>query len=93
MTRPPFSRLLQAASVLALAALALMTWSLFDPSCLPVIVAMSVGQALGTVSFTAFLYVAVADLRRRLSCRGPQGDAGGANESRARAGSAASARS
>jgi hypothetical protein len=47
----------------ALAALALMTWSLFDPRPLPVIAAMSVGQVLGTMSFVAFLYVVAKDLR------------------------------
>jgi hypothetical protein len=47
----------------ALAALALMTWSLFDPRPLPVIAAMSMGQVLGTISFVAFLYVVARDLR------------------------------
>jgi hypothetical protein len=44
-------------------ALALMTWSLFDPRPLPVIAAMSVGQVLGTMSFVGFLYVVARDLR------------------------------
>jgi hypothetical protein len=53
-----------------------MTWQLFDPGVLPVIVAMSAGQVLGTVSFAAFGYVVIADLRaqrraRREPRRGP----------------------
>jgi hypothetical protein len=52
--------------VLALAALALMVWSLLDPRPVPVIVAMSVGQVLGTLSFLAFLVVVATDLRRVL---------------------------
>jgi len=59
-------RLLRAACVLALAALGLMAWSLFDARVFPVMVAMTVGQALGTASFAAFGWVALRDLRRRL---------------------------
>ena len=58
------SRLLQVACVAALVALALMAWSLFDPRPLPVMVAMSVGQVLGTLSLVTFLGVVIADLRR-----------------------------
>jgi peptidoglycan/LPS O-acetylase OafA/YrhL len=54
---------LQIACVLALAALALIACSLFDPRPIPVILAMSVGQVLGTLSFAAFLGVVVYDLR------------------------------
>jgi hypothetical protein len=43
--------------------LALFVWSLVDPRPIPVILAMSVGQALGTLSFLAFLGVVVYDLR------------------------------
>lgn len=60
---------LSIACALALVALALMTWSLFDPTPMPVIVAMSVGQAIGTASFAAFLWVAAVDLRARLKGR------------------------
>ncbi len=56
-------RALVAACVCALAALALMTWQLFDPRVFPIIIAMSVGQILGTASFAVYLYVVVADLR------------------------------
>ena len=57
------SRVLQASSALALVALALIVWSLLDPRPIPVILAMSVAQGLGTLSFAAFLWVVVRDLR------------------------------
>jgi hypothetical protein len=53
------------ACVLALAALALIVWSLFDPRPVPVIAAMSVGQVLGTLSFGAFVLVVLGDVRLR----------------------------
>lgn len=59
-------RLLVVSCVCALAALGLMSWQLFDPRVLPVIVAMSAGQVLGTVSFAVYLYVVIADFRARL---------------------------
>jgi hypothetical protein len=63
---PPsrYPRLLRAACVLALVGLALMVWSILDPRPMPVILAMSVGQAIGTASLLLFLVVVVADLRR-----------------------------
>jgi hypothetical protein len=59
-------RLLVSACVLTLAALGLMSWSLFDPRPIPVITAMSLGQLLGTLSLALFLYVVWLDLRPRL---------------------------
>jgi hypothetical protein len=61
MRRP--DRWLAVACVCALAALALMTWQIFDPTVWPVMVAMSLGQVLGTASFAAFGYVVLADFR------------------------------
>ncbi len=63
MNRPTTSSVLRAACICALVALGLMTWSLFDPRPFPVIAAMSVGQAIGTISFVAYLYVIAKDLR------------------------------
>jgi hypothetical protein len=60
-------RVLRLACLLALAALGLMAWSLFDPRVFPVIVAMSLGQILGTASFAAFGWVVLSDLRREKS--------------------------
>jgi hypothetical protein len=58
-------RWLVVACVSALAALALMTWQLVDPTVWPVMVAMSFGQVLGTASLVAFGYVAFADFRAK----------------------------
>jgi hypothetical protein len=76
MKKPTPSRILSVACVCALAALAMMIWSLFDPRPIPVIAAMSVGQALGTLSFVAFLYVVAMDLRRPKGAPSAGGDAG-----------------
>jgi hypothetical protein len=57
------ARILKCACVLALAALGLMSWSLFDPRPIPVVLAMSLGQLLGTLSLAAFLVVVVVDIR------------------------------
>ena len=58
------SRLTVWACALGLIGLALMTWSLFDQGWIPVMMAMSVGQAIGTLSFAVFLLVVVVDLRK-----------------------------
>jgi hypothetical protein len=61
----PLDRWLVVACVCALAALALMTWQIVDPTVWPVMVAMSLGQVLGTASFAAFGWVVLADFRAR----------------------------
>ena len=53
-------RLLRFAAFLALAGLAIMVWSLVDPRPVPFMVAMSIGQALGTLSFLLFAVVVIA---------------------------------
>jgi hypothetical protein len=58
-------RLLLAACVGSLVALVLMTWELFDPRVFPIMIAMSVGQIVGTASFATFGIVVVMDLRAR----------------------------
>jgi hypothetical protein len=67
MRAPTQPRILQIASTLALVALGLFVWSLFDPRPVPVILAMSVGQVLGTLSFAAFVGVVLYDLKRVMS--------------------------
>ncbi|MBT8453743.1 MAG: hypothetical protein KJO40_17385 [Deltaproteobacteria bacterium] len=57
------SRLMVYACVLGLIALALMSWSLFDQGWIPIMVAMSVGQGIGTLSFALFLVIVIIDLR------------------------------
>ena len=59
---PPSDKLLRVACVLGLLALPLMVWSVFDPTVWPVLVALTVGQALGTLSFALFLAVVARDL-------------------------------
>ncbi len=58
--------LLRIAAVSALVGIGLMVWSLFDPTVVSVMIAMSVGQGLGTLSFLAFLLVLARDLRHAL---------------------------
>ena len=52
------------ACVLGLIGLALMSWSLFDQGWIPIMMAMSVGQGIGTLSFALFLVIVLIDLRR-----------------------------
>jgi hypothetical protein len=59
-----YDRALRVACVIALVALGLVVWSLLDERALPVVVAMSVGQVLGTLSLLIYLAVVLADLRR-----------------------------
>lgn len=56
--------LLIIASILTLLAIALMVWSLLQPTPLPVMVAMSAGQVLGTAALGAYIYVVIKDLFR-----------------------------
>ena len=55
---------LRVAAVLTLCGLALMVWSILVPTPLPVMLAMSVGQVLGTTAFALYLYIVVRQLRR-----------------------------
>lgn len=48
-------KLVLAACVLGLIAMALMCWSVLDPTPFPVLVAMSVGQGIGTASLLCYL--------------------------------------
>jgi hypothetical protein len=64
MTHARMLLALRAAAVAALLALALMVWGILDPHPISLVIAMSVGQALGTASFLVFLGVVVVDLRR-----------------------------
>ncbi len=57
-------RLLQIASVLTLVALALMLWSVFVPTPMPVMIAMSVGQLVGTLALASYGLAVFLDLFR-----------------------------
>ncbi len=56
--------LLRIACVFALSGLALMVWSVFDPSPFVVVLAMSIGQGVGTLSLVLFLVAVLLDIRR-----------------------------
>jgi cbb3-type cytochrome oxidase subunit 3 len=64
------TRLLQISCVLTLVGLALMVWSMLAPTPMPVILAMSVGQLLGTVAFGMFGYVVLVDQLRKQRAKG-----------------------
>lgn len=55
--------LLRWSAILTLIALVLMVWSILAPTPLPVMVAMTVGQALGTLAFAIYGYVVIRDFR------------------------------
>lgn len=59
-------RWLVLSAVLTLVALALMVWSVLVPTPLPVMLAMTVGQAIGSTAFAIYLFVVVRALRREL---------------------------
>lgn len=57
---------LRVSAVLTLVALALMVWSMLVPTPLPVMLAMTVGQTLGTIAFGLYIVIVVRQLRREL---------------------------
>lgn len=71
MKLPSDRALLRTACVLGLVALPLMVWSVLEPTVWPVLVALTFGQVLGTLSFVLYLVVVVRDLElvRRLTKR------------------------
>lgn len=68
--------LLRVSAVLTIVGLAFMVWSMLDPTPWPVLLAMSVGQGLGTIAFALYGYVVVRDLLRTRRAR--RDSAGGA---------------
>jgi hypothetical protein len=67
--RIPTARLVQVSAVLTLVGLAMMAWSMVEPTPLPVILAMSVGQAFGTLAFALYGLAIWRDLRRARRAR------------------------
>jgi hypothetical protein len=57
-------QLLRWAAVCALGALVLMVVGVFNPHPIFLVIAMSIGQGLGTLSFGVFCFVVFLDLRR-----------------------------
>ena len=66
--------LTRAACVFALVGLLLMSYSLFDPRAIPVIVAMSVGHAFGFAAFGCYVLAVVLDVRRLGADSAPRAD-------------------
>ena len=59
---PSNERIVQVACILALTALPLMVWSVFDPTVWPVMAALSIGQGIGTLSLLLYVVVVLRDL-------------------------------
>jgi hypothetical protein len=55
-------KLVRVACWLGLVALALMVWSVLDPTVWPVLVALSLGQVLGTLSLLLYVIAVAKDL-------------------------------
>jgi len=64
MTRLDPSRLVRWAALLALAGVALTCLSLIVPRPIPLVIGMTVGQAIGTLSLALYLTAVLVDLRR-----------------------------
>ena len=60
----PATKLLRGAAILTLFALGLMVWSMLDPTPLPVMLAMTLGQGLGTFAFLLYGIAVLADVLR-----------------------------
>lgn len=69
-------RFLRASAILTLLALGLMVWSVIVPTPLPVMLAMSLGQMLGTAAFAMYGWVVLRDLRRLRASRRRAGEPG-----------------
>jgi multidrug transporter EmrE-like cation transporter len=67
--------ILVAASIMTLIGLALMVWSMAQPTPMPVILAMSVGQGLGIFAFLLFGIVVLVDQLRKQREAGAHGAA------------------
>jgi hypothetical protein len=52
-------------AALTLFGLALMVWSMLQPTPLPIMLAMTFGQLVGTTAFAIYIWVIVRELRRR----------------------------
>lgn len=59
-------RPLRVSAVLTMIGLVLMVWSLAQPTPLPVMIAFTVGQGIGTLAFVLYLAVIVLDIRSRM---------------------------
>jgi hypothetical protein len=62
-------RLITTSCVLGLVAMAMMCWSVLDPTPVPVLVAMSAGQAVGTLSLLCYIAAVIIEARRERAKR------------------------
>ncbi|HLL21861.1 MAG TPA: hypothetical protein VK427_07010 [Kofleriaceae bacterium] len=62
--RVSLTSLLRISAVFTILGLAAMVWSLFVPTPMPVIVAMTVGQGFGIFAFLLYLVAIIIDVRR-----------------------------
>jgi hypothetical protein len=65
IVRGSVRQLIRAACVLSLLGIAIMSYSILSPRPLPVILAMSVGQAIGGAGFACYLIAIALDAARR----------------------------
>jgi hypothetical protein len=63
MKAPSSSGWLRIACALSVLGLMLMMWSLLDPRAPPVLIALSVGQGIGTLSMVLYLHVILREYR------------------------------
>lgn len=75
-------KILRVSAVTTIVALGLVSWGILDPRPLPVLVGLSIGQGLGTLSFLGFLAVVAADLgvKRHIKHEGVEGEPRGSSE-------------
>lgn len=74
-------RVLRGAALVALVALGLILWAFFDGRPIVLVMAMSVGQGLGTLSLVLFLGVVLVELRRSRVLRDGSGQRPGEGDS------------
>jgi hypothetical protein len=74
MTRPPAQRTADFAALLALISVALIAWSAIDSRPLALVLAMTAGQAVGTVSLIVLVAAIIMDLRRARLLSSKSGD-------------------
>lgn len=58
-------RLIKAACILTLIAIALMSWSVLDPTPLPVMMALSIGEAIGALGLLCYLTAVLIQQRKQ----------------------------
>ena len=60
------SLMLRLSAALTLVGLAFMVWSMMEPTPLPVMLAMTVGQGLGTTAFAIYLFIVIREIVREI---------------------------